>query len=308
MFNNLIKIYYRIKAKKNINDFFISLNRKILVTFYKTFNMYPSSKPFLTGDTFRQLSTTTYCNKKLDLNKNEIIFVELYLLKFFQDQINDIKKSFILISHNGDNLVNEQYDKIINNKFLIKWYSANVVIKNKKIIPIPIGLQNRNCHHFGVTSHFKNLRINKQKKIPRVFCSFNFDTNPKIRKKALKTLIRLESVDVINGLTAHEYRKILSTYMFVASPEGNGVDTYRTWESLYLNAIPIVIRNNLYSQFKNFPALVLDDWRELGSYTEHDLKKIYKINLKKLKSCKYIWYDYWKKNIQSSLKKIKVND
>jgi len=302
MSSNLINIYHRIKAKKNISDFFISLNRKILVTFYKMFRIHPSSKPFLSGDTFRSLSTSIYRNKKIDLNKNEIIFSEMPSLKLFQDQINNIKKTFILISHTGDNLVNEQYDKIINNKFLIKWYSANVVIKNKKIVPIPLGLQNRNYHHFGVIGHFKNLRIEKQKKIPRVFCSFNVETNPIIRKKALKTLIGLESVDLINGLTAHEYRKILSTYMFSASPEGSGIDTYRTWESLYLNTIPIVIRNNLYSQFKNFPALVLDDWSDLGSYTEHDLKKIYKINLKKLKGCKYIWFDYWKTKIQSSLK------
>lgn len=302
MFNQIINIIYRIKLKKSFSDFFISLNRKILVTFYKMLNVHPSSKPFLSGDTFRQLSTSIYCNKKLDLNKSEIIFVELHLLKSFQDQINNINKSFILISHNGDNLVNEQYDKIINNKFLIKWYSANNVIKNKKIVSIPFGLQNRSYHHFGAISHFKNLRILKQKKIPRIFASFNVGTNSKIRKKALKTLIGFESVDLITGLTAHEYRKKLVSYMFAACPEGHGIDTYRTWESLYLNTIPIVIKNNLYPKFKNFPALVLDDWSELAEYTEEDLKKIYKINLNKLKVCKYLWYDYWKKNILSNFK------
>lgn len=302
MFNKIINIIYRIKSKKNIKDFFISLNRKIIVTFYLIFKIHPSSKPFLSGDTFRQLSTLIYCNKKLDLDRSEIIFVKSDLLKLFQNQINNIKKSFILISHDGDDLIDERYDKIINNKFLIKWYAANNVIKNNKVIAIPLGLQNRNYHHFGVISHFKNLRIKKQKKIPRIFCSFNFDTNPELRKKALKTLISLKTADLITGLTAHEYRKKLATYMFVASPEGSGIDTYRNWESLYLNAIPILIKNNLYVQFKNFPALVLDDWSELSFYTEYDLKKIYQIKLKNLKNCKYLWYEYWKKNIQSSFK------
>jgi len=296
--------YYLNHKFKNPKNFFVSCKRIIYVFFYKIFNIYPSSSPFLSGDTFRKFSTFIYDGNKLILKKPEIIFVQSNLLKNFQDNINNIKKNFILISHNGDDLIDEKYYKILNNKYLIKWYSANTVIRNNKIIPIPLGLQNSRYQLFGVVNDFKKLRIKKKKKIPKIFCSFNIGTNPSQRKPALKTLSKLSLTDVSNGFSAYEYREKLNNYMFHACPEGNGLDTYRTWESLYLNVIPIVIKNNFYSQFTDFPALILNDWSDLQSYTEFDLKKVYNSKLENLKNSKFIWNDYWIKHIYSNFKNL----
>ena len=212
MCNKLIKIYYKIKYK--IINIFVFLQRVIFRTFFQIFDMYPSSKPFLSGDTFRQLSTLVYSGKKLHLNKPEIIFVQSNLLKLFLYQIDNIRKKFILISHNGDDLVDWQYNKILNNKFLVKWYSANIVIKDKKIVPIPLGFQNYRSHLFGVIKDFKNLRNEKKIKKPRIFCSFNFWTNPNSRIKLLQIVKNNKNADFVTGLTAYEYRKKLNNYLF----------------------------------------------------------------------------------------------
>jgi hypothetical protein len=51
---------------------------------------------------------------------------------------------------------------------------------------------------------------------------------------------------------------------FVLCPEGNGPDTHRLWETLYMGGVPIVTSskylNSLYSQL---PVVVIDSWSDL---------------------------------------------
>ena len=145
---------------KSINDLWITLNRKLIVIFYKIFSLYPSSKPFLSGDTFRKFATFEYTGRKLNLTKPEIIYLRSRYLKKFMKSVKKIKKHFILISHNGDDLVDFRYKHLANHPLLIKWYAANSILKHSKVTPVPLGLQNKRYHHFGVISNFIKLRKN----------------------------------------------------------------------------------------------------------------------------------------------------
>jgi hypothetical protein len=53
-------------------------------------------------------------------------------------------------------------------------------------------------------------------------------------------------------------------HKFVLSPEGSGIDCYRTWEALYLGAIPIVVASPAMSAFSNLPILFTEDYSELS--------------------------------------------
>ena len=48
---------------------------------------------------------------------------------------------------------------------------------------------------------------------------------------------------------------------FVLCPEGNGLDTHRLWETLYMGGVPVVTAsmylNSLYYQL---PIVILDSW------------------------------------------------
>ena len=57
----------------------------------------------------------------------------------------------------------------------------------------------------------------------------------------------------------------MSCHKFVLSPPGNGIDCHRTWESLYVGCIPIVIKNYIYDNFKNLPLLQVNDYSEVTS-------------------------------------------
>ena len=89
-----------------------------------------------------------------------------------------------------------------------------------------------------------------------------------------------------NQLKLEEYIEDLSHHKFAVSPEGNGIDCYRTWECLYLGVIPIVKENKAMSFFKDLPILFVDNYDNI---TPEFLEKIYEekfknknFNLKKL--------------------------
>ena len=64
------------------------------------------------------------------------------------------------------------------------------------------------------------------------------------------------------------YLSNLNHSYFSICPEGNGIDTHRIWESLYLKTVPIVTKSINIEFYKNYPILIIDDWNSF------DLKDI----------------------------------
>jgi hypothetical protein len=58
------------------------------------------------------------------------------------------------------------------------------------------------------------------------------------------------------------YLAALREHAFSICPRGNGIDTHRVWESLYMGCIPIVLRERLFESFP-LPILIVDDWSEV---------------------------------------------
>ena len=72
-------------------------------------------------------------------------------------------------------------------------------------------------------------------------------------------------------------------YSFELCPEGNGLDTHRFYEALYLNTIPIVKKNSLESLYRKYPCVIINEW---GDITEENCRK-------------------WKKELQDRVEKEK---
>jgi len=299
MFINL-----RIKKIKNflkISSLIFFLEREIVKFIYKLLNLHLSSEPFLSGDTFRKLSTYQYKGDTLKISKPEIIFTNTHLLNKFSKQINRISHPFILISHLSDHLVDRKFLFLANNSNLIHWYAQNCIIKHKKISNIPIGLEDRWRHNNGIIRDFISLRKKKFNKISRILYGFHIENNINARKEAHKILSSLSITDHYSD-NSRNYRKKLVNYKFVACPEGNGIDTHRFWEALYLNVIPIVIVKNDIFLYQSLPILKLNKWEDLAKYSESDLSLIYQKNQNKFKYIKFIWIDYWIKHINKKFK------
>jgi hypothetical protein len=62
----------------------------------------------------------------------------------------------------------------------------------------------------------------------------------------------------------YDYMRTLASYKYSICPVGNGLDTYRMWESLYLRVIPILLKNKFSDYWcDKIPCVILNDWNEL---------------------------------------------
>lgn len=99
-----------------------------------------------------------------------------------------------------------------------------------------------------------------------VMCSIrtssNIDKRTYFRMGVLNSLL---SNSIYNyPLKVDEYFSRLPNYKFVVSPEGNGIDTHRTYEALIAGCIPIVQRNPLVEEkYRGCPILFTDDYSEI---------------------------------------------
>jgi len=267
---------------------------------------------WITGHKFQKLGEFTYSpNKKLggDYNKlpntfNEdlikdgsIIYTHTAYAKSLLDIIRPLDKKVIVITHNWDLCIDNTYHIPDN---IIKWYSQNVNINDPRIESIPIGLENE---WWFVDERKKEKMLSKtenQKTFRNlVYVNHNIKTNPRernIQYQLLKDKSFATLKHGLNGQGFDDYLDDIYNHKFVICPEGNGIDTHRTWECLYVNTIPIEKRNINNQFYTDLPICFVDDWEEV---TEEFLEKEYiritnaEWNLDKLK------FEFWKNKINN---------
>jgi len=67
-------------------------------------------------------------------------------------------------------------------------------------------------------------------------------------------------------LSKEEYFKELKRHKYAICPRGNGLDTHRLWECLYLDVIPIMLKSDS-TNISGLPIIYLDKWEDLGNLT-----------------------------------------
>lgn len=265
---------------------------------------HPSSAPYMSGDTFRNVAEHVL-DKDSSLHPRAvkagaIVFVQSARLKEFFTTIHPhIQNPYILISHNGDENITEQYLPHISDT-IIHWFAQNCLVSHTKLTPLPIGLENKNYYLHGIPQHFDVLRKKTLPKEHKILYKFNANTNPKERNPALQVLATHPLAHTYaDWRQSYTYLKTLQQFSFVASPPGNGEDCIRTWESLYLGTIPIVKRSYMNEYFVSLgvPMVIIDSWEELHEYTTEILTALYATMAPKL-NCPALWADFWVKEIQ----------
>tara|TARA_B100000287_G_scaffold39522_1_gene36078 strand:+ start:1017 stop:1859 length:843 start_codon:yes stop_codon:yes gene_type:complete len=233
--------------------------------------------------------------EKISKKNSNIAFSSLDSFPLKKDYLKYKKK--IWIFHNSDEIFDLNVKKKLDHFHPKKCFSQNLVFEKKNFHFIPIGLENSKFHNNGDIKDFLKLRKIQLKKKSRILFGFK-NTNPKraiLREKFRK----LDLTDETSGWNSFFYRRILLNYMFVICPEGNGVDTHRLWEALYLRTIPIIEKNKISPFIKkaNLPVLIINKWSDLSKYNEKKLRDFY-ISNKRLFKNDYLFQNYWKKKIK----------
>lgn len=232
--------------------------------------------PYVSGDGFRAFADHIFdeTKKKLDVSaikSGDTIFIKGDMLRrFCMRYQKTIKVPYILICHNSDENINATYVSYFDHPYLLACFAQNVDCDHPKLIPIPIGIQNRYNGRYGNPGLIeKALRKTKGVERKYVVC-VNF-ANHFGRDYVLEKLEKLSNV-IVYGVDQmqlgrkgyYSYLCDLAEYQFVPSPFGNGRDCHRTWEALYMGSVPIVQSSYLNPMYENLPIIVVDDWADLS--------------------------------------------
>jgi len=197
------------------------------------------------------------------------IFCYSHLINIFSLKIKYFKNKFILITHNSDQ--NIEHNQYINNilvcENLVYWYAQNLLFEHPKITLLPIGLANSMWPH-GNLKFFNNYNnYNNLTKKKLIYFNFNIRTNLHKRQHCYNSL--KNHIEWLEGISPTENLHRLKEYKFCVCPEGNGVDTHRLWECLYLKVVPIVINSQFTKILLNYgiPLVILNDWIDLLNTT-----------------------------------------
>ena len=132
--------------------------------------------------------------------------------------------------------------------------------------------------------------------------NFSIGTFPSERKRAFQYFINKPYCFYSPAKTFDSYIRDLLDVRFSVSPRGNGLDCHRTWEALYMGAIPIVKESPMDSLFEELPVLIVKDWQEI---TEDFLQNKYQKIMLSCPKDEKLYADYWKTLFDSYKNKAK---
>jgi len=175
-----------------------------------------------------------------------------------------------------------------------RWYMTNMAqplpTNNNNIYPIPLNVKPSSFDDVDV----EKLRNTEKNKI----CYSNFTITSPYRIRVAEWAWQQHIIDcnfpkrydtqdvelnmpILRGdkLELKDFLKTLASYQFALAPTGNGMDTFRTWECILCNTVPIVQdkwMNRVFSriwpmilvdryEFSNLPKLIDDFFEEHGS-------------------------------------------
>lgn len=229
-----------------------------------------------------------------DTEKVNVIFCKTdFLSDLFNYLIQTIqRKKYTLITGMADKEITKYcFDK--KPDCIDRWFAVNATYDHPRLYPIPLGIENHKGRSKGkYTNHpwlYSNLeRLRDKDKEESVYCNFNQFTNKKARVGAIPKL-KEKGIDLtISSFTAYEqYCEEMSECKYVLCPPGNGVDTHRLWEALYMGCIPITLESRIYRDY-DLPIIQVKHWDELNE----DL-----LNMDRLYNYKELYMSYWKEKI-----------
>lgn len=214
----------------------------------------------------KQYKWTYFENLNAPFNNDSRIFCymdTLCKLDLLIEKLQWMENPFLLVFHTYDTGFKKHHLKLFENlPKLKKIFAQNLDVSHEKVTPLPIGIANTQFAH-GKLSAINQVRDQQLKKENLIYFNFSIDTNVEKRVECYQK-ISGKGVEFQSRINFEDYIHSLSRYKFAICPEGNGIDTYRFWECLYLRVVPICKKNLLTEYFSQyFPVLLLDDWEDL---------------------------------------------
>jgi hypothetical protein len=213
-------------------------------------------------------------NKTKIKNNSKVYVWGAAINSIFNQLKNSNIENIILFSGDEDNSQNSNGNKTqhIPPPNIIKWHAQNAEVENNFIKPLPIGLCPPWARGICNSEQLEKVVIDIERN-KLLYLNFSNNTNHFQRSEIYN--IVFNNTKHLNSCTfaekyfekpeIYQYYKNIQQHKFILCPPGNGKDTHRTWEALYLGAIPIVedsVMNRFFAKY--FPIVVVDRWYDIN--------------------------------------------
>ncbi len=186
-------------------------------------------------------------------------------------------------------------------------YVANCGVVDPRVTALPRGVDH---HHYP----WRLVLARSDRPKPGLaYCNFSLGspTQPRYWARRVVVYRMLKDRDWITfenmgnrhgvyDISSFQFYRRLDRHRFTISPEGNGIDCYRTWEALYLRSIPIVQRSTEMEHFSDLPILFTDDYGELTpDYLEDQYARMLETDYRIEK----LYLSHWKRRLEDSIRR-----
>lgn len=251
----------------------------------------------VSGYEFHKLSKWSFCNRypirfnPTMIQENDIVFLNMCQFEEFIRTLKAHMKKFILITHNSDRTFTDKHASLIK-PYVNAIYAINTNCTDTIVRTIPLGFSDHvNISH----SFFSNAAAAALPKSILVYMNFTIKTNVAIRTACFNAFKHYPWVTKEEAVPAQEFHKQLARSKYIISPEGGGIDCHRIYESLYLDAIPLLKTSHMDAFYKKLPVIIVKSW---GDITEQFLIENYSKHKELLSAWKtknVNWYkaEFW---------------
>ena len=272
-----LKIYDQIwKALSKVSYQLISRDLKKRVTSY----------PYLCSDTYLANSQYSILDEH-DLNQflknygQKIVYKSIYIVgemvqKLLRAKSMMPKVRTLIIMESDTTQFESELASLY--PFVEKIYSNNLIGSSSRCFPIPLGLERQAYRSAGRLNNFKHQRLNKREKRPIQFLiAWNDKTNPNRNLYRRQFEGDSRCLIVENRLHANTIHKLMKKSRFIPCPAGNGLDTHRVWEAIYLGAVPVLLESEFCGD-ATWPIILVKNWSELLEKSKKELDLLFTKN------------------------------
>jgi len=238
------------------------------------------SDEIITSDGFREAIVN---NQEYIFRKRDFLFKGGYFRNEYQPSLLSLSRSSlrdkILVSSHSDYRVDLGRNLLLRSLGLRHVFSTNLRPVAGFSTSLPLGLTNytdESQFHRILGNHKHLARASEESNISdsysgRLLVNFTVSNGSRNRMPIIKLLPKLkqkykvtQSTPDFSELGRIKYLKDLRISNLVLCPEGNGIDTHRLWETLYMGGVPVMISTPyMNSLTHDLPVIHLMNWNEL---------------------------------------------
>lgn len=219
---------------------------------------------------------------RIDLRVGDSVFLKVCDIPYFISL--NINTRVVLVVHNSDESFTDYMYSVVK-PYVLKVRAVNCITPLAE--QIPLGLRDdQYVSHGHILDAINSPPVerdilcivnfilrSKQEHREAVYNLFKNNPHCKVDHDYMHYTKSLKFTDEETIQRQKQYYKTLKRSIYSICPQGEGIDTHRVYESIYLGVIPIVLSSPLDPMYSTMPVKIVKDWESVVSFLEEESHK-----------------------------------